>query len=349
MRRRRWAEQPVQRAALVEAAAARRAVPRTARQERWQRKRREHVARGTTHAHPEATRARSRALTTVQFRRTVRRCNADGMPRRSWWSSMKARSGCCCVYAAISCNAGGRGLDWLAAALPWLASPGADVGQPVRAQMWAVSPLAFTHAAATLCSSYRRPCDSRTATPMRAMRAKLARLRRNQTDGGLKQKASDGLSAALRFGLRTSSSPAVRCVVVRVACCAAWRLHAGPRAGDGVCRLVDARARPDAAGRGRTQRCSLFSHSPPSVVCCACRLAPRRVLACKSRRLPDCIVVWRLALRARTADALAPSMHCTAPCVPMRTSNGSPSTVCSKPYAFQCVRHDRHDRRCCGD
>jgi hypothetical protein len=164
-----------------------------------------------------------------------------------------------------------------------------------------------------------------------------------------KTKASDGLSAALRFGLRTSASPAVRCVVVRVACCAAWRLHAGPRAGDGVCRLVDARARPNAAGRGRTQRCSLFSHSPPSVVCCACRLAPRRVLACKSRRLPDCIVVWRLALRARTADALAPSMHCTAPCVPMRTSNGSPSTVCSKPYAFQCVRHDRHDRRCCGD
>ena len=44
------------------------------------------------------------------------------------------------------------------------------------------------HAAATLCSSYRRPCDSRTAMPMRAMRAKLARLRRNQTDGGLKQR-----------------------------------------------------------------------------------------------------------------------------------------------------------------
>jgi hypothetical protein len=99
-----------------------------------------------------------------------------------------------------------------------------------------------------------------------------------------KTKASDGLSAALRFGLRTSSSPAVRYVVVRVACCAAWRLHAGQRAGYGVCRLVDARARPDAAGRGRSQRCSLFAHSPPSVVCCASRFAPRRVLACKSRR-----------------------------------------------------------------
>ena len=67
------------------------------------------LTRRTWH-NPRTPRGHARALartddSSVQAV-TVRRCNADGMPRRSWWSSMKARSGCCCVYAAAAMRAG---------------------------------------------------------------------------------------------------------------------------------------------------------------------------------------------------------------------------------------------------